>query len=190
MQRPHRRGPAGTSRVGDSGGGLPPRSAAPVTIETARVDDLETLYSIEKRCFTSEAFSKKMMASLLRSPESTSLLAKVGEQVVGFIIAVTSEVKRDGVTHVLTLDVVPDARRQGVGRQLLRELESRVAENGAAACLLEVDVENLPARRLYRRMGYKEVGFTKSYYRSGSDCLTMKKNLQLQVLRETEGKGF
>jgi ribosomal-protein-alanine N-acetyltransferase len=152
--------------------------AAPIEIEVAGPDDLEALYRIEKECFAPEAFSKELVASLLRDPDSTSLLAKLGDTVVGFIIAVTYEVGSDGVSHILTVNVAPGARRRGVGRQLIGALESRVAEKGAVACWLEVAPENVAARELYREVGYAEVGRVKNYYRSGGDCFIMKKQFR------------
>ncbi len=48
--------------------------------------------------------------------------------------------------------------RRGIGNELLREL-IQSAENGAAsAILLEVRESNLPARRLYEKNGFREVG--------------------------------
>ena len=174
----HRRVLARNSEARNNPGGVGSSEAAPIAIEAAGPGDLEALYRIEKECFAPEAFSKELVASLLRDPGSTSLLAKLGDTVVGFIIAVMYETGSDWVSHILTVDVAPGIRRRGVGRQLIRALERRVAENGAVACWLEVAPENVAARELYREMGYSEVGVVKNYYRSGGDCITMKKQFE------------
>lgn len=153
-------------------------AAMPIITRNATIEDLDTLYSIERECFTLEAFSKELVVSLLRNPNSTSLLAEVGDDVVGFVIALTYERGNHKVGHILTIDVALKARKKGVGLRLLEELEHRLREKRAEACCLEVDVENLAARRLYKRMGYAETGFIEGYYSSGGDCVTMKKDLQ------------
>jgi ribosomal-protein-alanine N-acetyltransferase len=149
-----------------------------IVIENATERDLDTLHSIERECFALETFSKGLVAFLLRSPRSTSLMAKINGEIVGFIIALTYQEGKYEVGHILTIDVALKARRKGVGRELLKELERRLREKGVESCRLEVNVKNSTARRLYRSWGYGETGFIKGYYHSGEDCVTMNKNFR------------
>ncbi len=52
------------------------------------------------------------------------------------------------------LAVASPLRRAGYGRRLMQALQARVAEAGAETLQLEVLVDNTPARRLYRSLGY------------------------------------
>ena len=174
MQRFRRRIAAGARKSTDeSSGGIAP----PIRIGTAELDDLDALCSVEKECFAAEAFSKELVASLLQDRSAVSLLAKVTDEAIGFIIAQTYTKKGCRIVHVLTVDVAPKARRMGVGRRLLEELERRAREKGVVASCLEVDATNSAARKLYRSLGYAETGFVRGYYRSGGDCITMVKTL-------------
>lgn len=51
--------------------------------------------------------------------------------------------------------VVPEVRRHGVGKALLKEIIARAREmEGLEQLMLTVNAENEPARRLYRSMGF------------------------------------
>ncbi len=75
--------------------------------------------------------------------------------------------------EILTLAVIPAARRGGRGHALLRAAEHKAAASGARKMFLEVAPANLAARALYSSAGYAEVGRRKNYYRDGSDALLL-----------------
>ncbi len=148
-----------------------------VIVEQAKISDLETLYAIEKECFTLEAFSKAEIVSLLKKPNSISLWAKVGTEVVGFIIALVYKGKDAKIGHIFTLDVAVKARKRGVGLRLLEELEQALRKRRVKDCYLEVRADNVAARELYRKLGYVEIGTLEGFY-AGRDGIRMKKTLQ------------
>jgi len=51
----------------------------------------------------------------------------------------------------------------------LRELIRRAESEAASAILLEVRESNLPARRLYEKHGFREVGRRRVYYQDPAD---------------------
>jgi len=57
----------------------------------------------------------------------------------------------------VTLAVAIDARGNGYGRALLRELTSAAADAGIAALSLNVERSNTPARALYLSEGWRTV---------------------------------
>ena len=63
----------------------------------------------------------------------------------------------DDATPELTIGVEQPFRGVGVGRALLEALHELARANGVAALSLSVEPHN-PARRLYERVGYVEVG--------------------------------
>jgi hypothetical protein len=52
-------------------------------------------------------------------------------------------------------------------------LLDQAIQRGAALSTLEVRVGNAPARRLYEKLGFEEVGERRNYYRDGEDALIM-----------------
>lgn len=151
-----------------------------IEVEEAKDGDLEKLCSIERECFTIEAFSKNHMTSLLQHPSSSSLVAKINGEIVGFIIASIYDGEKRKIGHVVTLDVGAKARRRGVGSRLLRSLEQVFKNRGVQVCYLEVRLDNVAARELYRKLGYVEVELLKDLYCRGGHGVRMEKILQKQ----------
>ena len=75
----------------------------------------------------------------------------------------------DDNTPELWISVAEGCRGQGIGNALMREIEMRAKEFGYQKLSLSVDPHN-PARRLYERLGYVQVGWCDTSW-------TMKKNL-------------
>lgn len=71
--------------------------------------------------------------------------------------------------ELLLIAVHPDMRRCGLAGKLLRHLFAAASERGTARMFLEMRTDN-PARHLYARTGFDEVGIRKAYYR-GADGL-------------------
>ncbi|HHH36169.1 MAG TPA: ribosomal-protein-alanine N-acetyltransferase [Gammaproteobacteria bacterium] len=69
-----------------------------------------------------------------------------------------------GESHVLNLCVHPGHRRRGLGRRMLRFLMERARMARVDCILLEVRPSNRVAIRLYRSLGFNEVGLRKGYY--------------------------
>jgi len=57
---------------------------------------------------------------------------------------------------VFGLYVVPDARRRGIARALMREVARLLADEGRGYVVLSVDTPNEQARSLYERLGFED----------------------------------
>jgi ribosomal-protein-alanine N-acetyltransferase len=135
-------------------------------IEDASIRDLDRLYEIETECFREEAFTKAQIAQLLRGYSSIGLIARVGGQIVGFVIG---DIYVDGRVlqgHICTIELLPNFRRQGIGEKLLREIEEIFRQKKVKASALEVREDNVPAIEFYRKLGYDKIGTLKNYYGS------------------------
>jgi ribosomal-protein-alanine N-acetyltransferase len=79
--------------------------------------------------------------------------------------------------HVLSVAVLPVARRRGVALELMRRALAYAAARSARHLLLEVRRANAAAIALYRRTGFHATGLRRSYYSDGEDALEMKLTL-------------
>jgi ribosomal-protein-alanine N-acetyltransferase len=81
-------------------------------------------------------------------------------RLTGFILS------RMAADEAEILSVAVDTGRQGsgIGRRLLEFHLGRLAARGTKTVFLEVDEGNRPARRLYERAGFREVGRREAYY--------------------------
>lgn len=147
-----------------------------ITIKRATIKDLETLYRIERECFTIEAFSKQDLSHLLETSNAVSLVALLDNAIAGFIVGLINSHEKEINGRVYTLDVAVKYRRKGVGLRLLDEIERVFVENGARTCYLEVRKDNVAALELYRKQGYIEVKELKDYYK-GAHGVRLRKKL-------------
>jgi len=90
--------------------------------------------------------------------------AMLGQKLAGFVMS--RMVK--GEAEVLSVAVATEQRSRGVARQLLDMNLQRLTRLGIRTVFLEVGEDNAPARQLYRRMGFGEVGRREGYYAGGS----------------------
>ena len=63
----------------------------------------------------------------------------------------------DGVAEIKRMYVVPEARRQGLGRRLLEALEDRARELGYARIRLDTGARQPHAQAMYERAGYHPI---------------------------------
>lgn len=144
-------------------------------IRTATVRDLAAMADIHARAFT-RAWNENALAALMDGPGIFALLAEQ-EEPSGFILI---RVALDEA-EILTLAIRPDARRKGLAAGLLESAAARAREHGAARLFLEVAAANIPARNLYGKYGFGEVGLRKAYYEDGGDALTLAAALPLAL---------
>ena len=79
--------------------------------------------------------------------------------------------------EILTIGVLPNLRRRGLGQGLLRKGIAKAIDLGAASIFLEVDLGNRAAQALYAAAGFSEVGRRKRYYANGADALVLRLDL-------------
>lgn len=66
--------------------------------------------------------------------------------------------------EVLTVAVIPSARRAGLATSLLQHHLARLATAGARRVFLEVAEDNVAAIKLYQRHGFDEIARRNAYY--------------------------
>ena len=93
----------------------------------------------------------------------TNIIARVGERSVGAGFAAIA----NGIAMVHALEVLPDGRRCGAGRNMMQRLARWAAEQGAHEIALAVTDANVPANALYRSLGMREAG--RYHYRIARD---------------------
>jgi [ribosomal protein S18]-alanine N-acetyltransferase len=134
---------------------------APV-LAAASVRDARTLAVLHAASFH-RGWSDGEFEALLRDRNVVADRATVGASLVGFIL---SRIAADEA-EILSVAVASSRRGRGLARQLLDLNLRRLAGLGTRTVFLEVDEANTPARRLYRRAGFREVGRREGYYPAG-----------------------
>ena len=127
--------------------------------------------ALEEICFA-EPWSEQSIASELKSTWSYWLVALEADRVVGYVGSQSSIDEAD----VMNVAVHPDWRRQGIAEQLIETLIGELKNRGSKALMLEVRASNAPAIALYEKLGFRQVGLRKNYYRNPKeDALILRK---------------
>lgn len=83
--------------------------------------------------------------------------------------------------HITNLAVHPAKRGHRLGQFLLAKIIERYVREGLKQMRLEVRSSNLAAKRLYSRMGFREIGISPLYYKdTNEDAVIMGLELSLQ----------
>jgi ribosomal-protein-alanine N-acetyltransferase len=168
-------------------------------IRDFQVEDFETLWRIDQQCFAPGiSYSRPELAAYIRMPGSFTLVAEqqrgqldgsVGQGIdcgpagviVGFVVA---SANRRGAGHIITIDVLPAARRSGLGSRLLAAAESRLRAGSCTTVRLETAVDNASALAFYKRHHYNLVRTIPRYYPGGIDALVLRKDLLSPALTD------
>lgn len=143
-------------------------------IERADPEQAELLASLHARAFDTP-WSAAEIAKLMENTAVYALLAR-DKAPNGFVMAWA--VAAD--SEILTLAVVPEARRKGVGAALVTAAGVAALMRGAASMHLEVAETNAAARALYKKLGYEEAGMRRAYYAGeggATDALVLRRTL-------------
>jgi len=137
-----------------------PKASAPhaVTWRPLRTSDVTYVAVLEAQIHAAPWTSGNFRDAL-----AAGYSALVGER-EGRIVAFGVMMMAPGEAQLLNLSVVPDARRQGLGRTLLRRFMAIAARYGAAQLFLEVRVGNAHAIALYEDEGFVRVARRARYY--------------------------
>ena len=133
------------------------------------------IVELEKICF-SDPWSEKSIASELDNKLAFWLVATEGDTVAGYI---GSQTVMDE-TDMMNVAVHPDFRRRGIAEALVNGLVEELKNKGSHCLTLEVRASNEPAKALYGKLGFVQVGLRKNYYRNPrEDALILRKEWQL-----------
>ena len=146
------------------------------TLRGMRREDLPAVLEIERRSFA-QPWSRPFFEKELSTPFASLTVAveegQPRDTVVGYTCCwrVTDEV------HLLNVAVHPERRGTGLGRALLEAVVATARAGRAQVVFLEVRAGNVVARRLYRRLGFRDLGIRRGYYGPGQDAVVMELRL-------------
>ncbi len=134
----------------------------PVVIRSAALNDVPAILAIEQQArgaahWTAEQYKKLVGSGVVLVAEQA---AEEAGELCGFVCANAVA----GEWEIENMVVAAEFLRRGIAHELLRALIQRAENEAASSILLEVRESNLPARRLYEKNGFREVGRRRVYY--------------------------
>ena len=146
-------------------------------IKEVSYNDLNEIYSLEKKVFDQNAFSKDLIKKLIR----TNILflkiekKKIRKEIVGFVIVVKDQIDRVNIINFL---INPKYHHKGYGTFLLQKTIQKIKElNKIKKIVLNVQLHNLAAINLYQKLGFEILEKIDNYYQSKEDAYLMEMEL-------------
>ncbi|WP_203641580.1 GNAT family N-acetyltransferase [Levilactobacillus andaensis] len=132
--------------------------------DTQRDRECIAQYPLKDPTFT--ATPRQALAIALGDPERMPILVMVGSEMVGFFVLTRNEdvreVGADPATAILirSLSVSETQRGKGIATQMLQQLPAFAREHFPLATTLNlaVEAENVPAQKLYDKVGFVDTG--------------------------------
>jgi ribosomal-protein-alanine N-acetyltransferase len=148
---------------------------SPTVLREYRPEDFLELCRLDGMCFSEAvAYSPEEIALRLAEPGAFATVAEWEKQVVAFVLA---SVERRGLGHVVTIDVHPEFRREGIGDRLMHSAEEQMKKRGARRVILEVAIHNEAAIAFYEKHGVVRRRLLRRYYYDATDAFLMEKKL-------------
>ena len=132
------------------------------------VSEIDVVAGLHAASFTEpwdDPWSREFLWRILSTPGAFGFVAQESLSDIDTPVGFALVRMRGEECEILTVGVIPDARRRGVGRALLDSLARHAARRGATSMVLEVAEDNAPAIGLYQSLGLARVGRRPRYYR-------------------------
>lgn len=129
-----------------------------LNIEEATLNDLDKILEIEARAYPVPWNREQMMDVFSQKVIRMKLTYK--DDLIGY--AFVSVILDEG--HLLHITVDPEYHGKRLGRYLLEAVLALGDKHQLATIFLEVREGNTPARGLYDRIGFNQIGVRKGYY--------------------------
>ncbi len=141
-----------------------------IKFEVMEENHIQGLLKVEAECFDS-GFALETFNKELKNPLAYYVVALDGEIPVGYcgIWNVCGE------AEVIDIGVLSEYRKRGIGKGLFEAVFQYMRENGVGTLNLEVREDNIPAIRLYEKLGFEKVGVRKKYYDNKVDAILYTK---------------
>lgn len=139
-----------------------------IIIKKMTLDDLNSL----KENFN-EKFDKFWNHSILendfKNNDSYYIVAKCDNEILGFAgcLKIVDEI------NILNIVTRIDKRNLHIGSKMLEYIISTSKNEKANSITLEVNVNNIPAIKLYEKYNFEKVGLRKRYYYGTDDAIIM-----------------
>lgn len=137
-------------------------------ISEMNLQDLENI----KDCLLTDFdnfWSYNILKQELENGKSKYFVAKRENEIVGFagILLIIDQV------NIMNIVVKKDKRNFGIGSSLLEEIIRYSKIHNATSITLEVNEKNIPAIKLYKKYGFKQVGLRRKYYNNEDNAILM-----------------
>ncbi len=156
------------------------------TLRHFESQDLDQVMYVNKACLP-ENYTRYFFMDLYQRFPNTFIVAEENREIVGYVMCRMETGPPDwglfGIAkkgHVISIAVLPERQRRGVGQALMRKAMQGMRTYKAKECYLEVRVSNKPAVNLYKKLGFKITRTLRGYYADGEEAYVMTRKLRFE----------
>lgn len=134
------------------------------------LEDVDAVYAIEQATFSTPWSRQSFVDEMTTNKCARYVVAEENGRVIAY--AGVWLVFEEG--HITNIAVQAEERGRGVGTAVTRALMQYAANMGVQYLTLEVRKSNLAAQKMYKSLGFLELGVRKRYYEdNGEDAYLM-----------------
>jgi ribosomal protein S18 acetylase RimI-like enzyme len=138
-----------------------------------RIDDL---LALEEASFEYDRISRRNLRHLLCSPSACCLGVFLDGELVGSMIILFR--RNTCLARIYSLAVAAALRGRGIARRLMTRAEREARARGCNRLRLEVRMDNIPAIKLYERLGFEGIEIIPAYYEDDTHAMVYRKGLE------------
>ena len=152
-----------------------PAATSSYVLRPMTASDVPQIVAIERRVFGADAWpARAFQEEQCNRVAYYFVLTPAPDKRPGVIAGYVGLWALSDSVQIVTIAVRPESQRGGLGELLVQRAFALAEEVGAEEVTLECRESNEPARRLYGKYGFEEVGRRRRYYQdNGEDALIM-----------------
>lgn len=154
-----------------------------LNIRKFTLEDLPRVMQINRLCLP-ENYGDYFFINLHRKFPETFIVAEENGELGGYILCrIELKLVKFGFSglikkgHIVSLAVLPQFRRHSIGEALVKRAMVGMRLYDAKQCFLEVRESNLPAVKLYKKLGFDIIRSIHGYYSDGEAAFLMNQEL-------------
>jgi L-2,4-diaminobutyric acid acetyltransferase len=127
-----------------------------IIIRNPKEEEFLDVYKFVSNCKPLENYYEHFYKIMLRYFRNSCVLAKLDDDIVGFMLGFTSQVDKD-IFFLWQIGVKSDMQNRRIGKKILEETE-RLAKNiGCTKIHTTVDPGNIHSQRLFEKNGFSNI---------------------------------
>lgn len=149
-------------------------------IRQAKLYDIPAIARIEEHTSAEPWSAQTLTNDVTRNDNAYVAVVIDGDEVSGEKVGYADMWTIAGEAQLNNIGIEAEYRGRGLGEALLKHMIDKAIELGCDVMTLEVRAGNTPARSLYRKLGFVEVGLRNGYYGDNhEDAILMDKSLSV-----------
>lgn len=151
-----------------------------ILVREMKYKEAAAVAEMEHQIF-SDAWSERSVLASLENGQTICLIAEKAGRLLGYLFAYVAADEAD----IARVAVVKEARKQGVGSELMKKLTQAAEKRGILKLLLDVRRSNSAARMFYIKHGFLEDGVRPGFYENPEeDAILMSRVIDAEEKAE------